>query len=401
MGNPTGAGARAVRVAQFVQALTVGGAQKLAVQLANARAAAGCPSYLYVMTGPDVLLDEVEPGVNVRYLGFADVTVGSPFGFARTFAPRYLRITDRLARDRIDLIQTHLPGANYWGLVLAAARRCRVVATVHNNAEFDYGDGSAIQRSVWRRRAYRAILARCDATVAVSEPVRVSLLHDLQLVADPGPRLVVVTNGVPEPPPLTDAERAAVRERWGVPAHAPLVLAAGRLSDQKNFGALVDAAGILRGQASEPYTIIAGDGPQRAALQARAADLGLGERLQLPGNVTDLKSLMQAADLFALPSLWEGLPLVLLEAMACGLPTVGSDIAGIADVVSDGADGLLVPPDDPAALAAALHGLIEDDAERLAMGRRALDTIERCYRFERVADELDGLYRRIVGPEFA
>ena len=392
---------RPLRVAQLVQALKVGGAQNLAVQIANTRAAAGAPSYLYVMTGPDVLSGKISADVTVRYLDFERITVSNPVAFAWSLAPRYLRIAGQLARDRIDVVQTHLPGANYWGLLLALTRRCKVVATVHNNAEFDYGEQDALRRARWRRRAYCAILSHCHATVAVSESVRTSLLRDLQVTSDVAQRLVVVTNGVQIPSPLTETERAAVRTRFGIPETAPLILAAGRLSEQKNFAVLVDAVGTLKRTVPSLHTIIAGDGPQRAALRARADSLALGNRLQLPGNVTELTPLMQTADLFVLPSLWEGLPLVLLEAMACGLPVVASDIAGIAEVVTDGVDGVLVPPGDSGPLAGALRDLLEQEPTRLALSQRATALIRRRFRFERVAEQLDGIFTQIASPEYS
>jgi glycosyltransferase involved in cell wall biosynthesis len=174
-------------------------------------------------------------------------------------------------------------------------------------------------------------------------------------------RLSVIPNGV-EPERFTDG-----------PAYAhprPYVAAVGRLVAHKGLDVLLEAFAHLA--APEVDLLIAGDGPERPRLEALRDRLGLGVRVHLLGAVdgTSVASLYRGARLVACPSRWEGLPLVCLEAMASGRAVVASRVDGIPDAVRDGETGLLVPPEDPVALAAALRTLLEDGPRRERFGAR-------------------------------
>ncbi len=389
-------------VAQLIETMAMGGAERLAVQIANARAEAGDVSHLYVLTAAGVLSERIAPGVRVRYLGLERAPIGRPLAFGASLLRGYRTLARQVERDGIRVMQTHLPAGNFWGLLLAWRRRCAVVATIHNNEEFRYGQQAQALRYRLRRRAYRGLLDRAAAVVAVSEEVKQSLLEELRVPEDDRlrrARVAVVPNGVEIPAPLPQEMLAQARARHGILPDEPLVLGAGRLTEQKNFAALIDAAALLRASGVRCRFLIAGDGPQRAYLTRRAADLGLDGQVLLPGTVTDLQELMQGADVFALPSLWEGLPLVLLEAMACGLPVAGSRIRGVAEVVEDGVSGLLCEPGDVPCLAAALRSLLGDARLRASCGAAGLEIVKRHYDFARVARELGEIYRRAAAGE--
>jgi glycosyltransferase involved in cell wall biosynthesis len=204
-------------------------------------------------------------------------------------------------------------------------------------------------------------------------PLRRALLHARRVVACAGSlakaaialapeiadRLTVVPNGV-------DAARFAAATPWSHPR--PYILAVGRLVAQKGFDVLLDALS----RAADGLGVdclIAGDGPDRAALEARRNAAGLGARVRFLGTVglDALPALYRGAVLVACPSRWEGLPLVVLEAMATGRPVVASAVDGIPDAVVDGETGILVPPEEPAALAEAITRLVRDPgaSERL------------------------------------
>jgi len=183
----------------------------------------------------------------------------------------------------------------------------------------------------------------------------------LALAPEVGPRLSVIPNGV-EPGLFADG-RAHPHAR-------PYVAAVGRLVPQKGFDVLLEA--FARLDAPEVDLLIAGDGPERRRLEALRERLGLGARVHLLGAVdrVTVASLYQGARLVACPSRWEGLPLVCLEAMASGRAVVASRVDGIPDAVGDGETGLLVPPEDPVALAGALRALLADGARRERLGAR-------------------------------
>jgi len=388
-------GALRPRVAQLIEALGMGGAERLAVQIANARAEAGDLSHLVVVSEPGALSASVAGNVRVRYLGYERASIANPLAFGLSVRRGYGLIAGQLARDGVQVVQTHLPGANFWGLALALRGACAAIPTIHNNQEFRYGRDDQAWRAGLRRRAYREMLRRCPAVVAVSAEVRDSLVADLRATDTEAARIRVIPNGVEIPEPGDPALVAQARARYGIPPGDPLVLAAGRLSEQKNHALLLEATARLRAAGVRCRVLIAGDGPLRAFLGRRAAEMGLDDQVTLPGNVDDLRLLMQGADVFVLPSLWEGLPLVLLEAMACGLPAVATRIRGVAEVVEDGVSGLLVEPGDAAGLAAAVAALLRDAPRRAALGAAGLEIVRRHYDFARVAEELGRLYAEV------
>jgi glycosyltransferase involved in cell wall biosynthesis len=240
------------------------------------------------------------------------------------------------------------------------------------------------------------MVARCSAVVACSVEVRHSLCALLGMDPERAAGIVAVPNGIDVPEPLEAAERERVRERHGVPHRSPLVLAAGRLTQQKDFATLIDAAAALRGRLPGVTFIVAGEGELRADLEERIRARGLQEEFRLPGNLLELRDLMQAADLFVLSSRWEGLPLVLLEAMAAALPVVGTRIKGLTDVVEEGRTGLLVPPGDAAALADALADLLGSAERRLLWGRAGRARIAAEFGLDRTVAALDRLYSAAI-----
>lgn len=390
-----------LRVAQLVETLAVGGAERLAVQIAGGRAAAGDRSLILVLGEPGPLAAQVDPRVEIRYLDVARESVTRPWQFLASLRRGLRQLRAEVRRAELQVVQSHLPNANFWGLLLALRDPVAVIPTVHNNNEFYYGQIAPPRiRSRLRRLAYRLMLHRCAAMVAVSDQVARSLLRETGATEREAGRLRVIPNGVPEPAPLADEERETLRRELGCRRGEMLVLAAGRHSEQKNFEALIAAAGRLRDQGVTYRFVIAGDGELRGRHHAMVSMQDLGDRVFLPGNLSDLPSVMQAADVFVLPSLWEGLPLVLLEAMAAGTPVVGSAIDGISEVVTDDETGLLTPPDDPDALAAALLRL-RNRRLRTRLREGGLQLVRDHYSFARVDDQISALYRGIVATSSA
>lgn len=379
-------------VAQFIETMDMGGAEHLAVQIANALAGRGHRSHLIVATGPGPMSARISPAVRTHYVGFTRASVRNPFAFVTSVAGGVRRLGSLVAREGIEVLQTHLPGANYWGLLLAWRGRCGVVATVHNNEEFRYGEHDSPVLRAARRLAYGRIVRHCGV-VAVSAVVKESLVRQLGLGEQLAARITVVPNAVPLPRALDAEQRAAARARFAVAPGEALLLAAGRFTAQKNFGDLVTAAELLAADGVPYRLVIGGDGADRPALVSRIAAAGLADRVLLPGNLADLDQVMGAADVFVMSSRWEGLPLVLLEAMAAGLPTAAFAIDGVRELVVDHQGGLTVPPGDTAALAGALATLAADPDLRARMGAHAAGIIRTRFSFAQLVDELESCYR--------
>jgi glycosyltransferase involved in cell wall biosynthesis len=179
-----------------------------------------------------------------------------------------------------------------------------------------------------------------------------------------------------------------------------LVLAVGRLDAIKGFATLVEACALLRDRGVAFRCEVVGSGPLQAELEARARELGLGERVRLAGTrkQEEVRALMQSAGIFAMPSVVtprgdrDGIPVALMEAMASGLPVVSTRVSGIPELVEDGATGLLAEPGDAAGLAACLERLLADPALAAALARRARERVEREFDVGTEARKLHGAF---------
>jgi glycosyltransferase involved in cell wall biosynthesis len=150
------------------------------------------------------------------------------------------------------------------------------------------------------------------------------------------------------------------------------------------------------GRHPEALLVIAGEGPEHGALAAQIARRGLGARVRLLGHVQDMAGFMSAIDIFALSSLWEGLPHVVMEAMACERPVVAARVGGVEELVQDPATGILVQPRSPEALAGPLLRLMEASGERLAMGRKGREVAERDFSFKKMVRLTEALYLSLI-----
>jgi glycosyltransferase involved in cell wall biosynthesis len=188
------------------------------------------------------------------------------------------------------------------------------------------------------------------------------------------------------------------RAALGIPLDAPVVGSVTRLSPQKAPLDFVRAAGIVAQSVPEAWFVMVGDGPLRAEVEALAADLGLTGRLVLTGLRRDVPELLAAFDLFALSSLWEGLPRVLPQAMATGLPIVATAIDGNAEAVTSGENGLLVPAGEPAALAQAIVELLCNPSQAAQMGRVGR-TRTGEFGARKMVEEIAELYTRLLAQK--
>jgi glycosyltransferase involved in cell wall biosynthesis len=248
--------------------------------------------------------------------------------------------------------------------------------------------GSQYVTTKWRRReSLRLAFRGSRATVAVSADTKRHLDTELGLAPT---QLTVIPNGVPVPA----GDGAQVRAELGLAEDELLLVAAGSLVERKGHAVLLRAlAAVESAGVTVPWRLaIAGQGVERDALVALAANLGLADRVHLLGQRSDIGSWMLGADIFVMPSLWEGLPLALLEAMFTESAIVASRTSGIPEAITDGVDGLLVPPGDVAALAAALTRVLTDTEVRCALGRAARLRAERDFSMDRMTTAYEALY---------
>ncbi|MCB0186830.1 MAG: glycosyltransferase, partial [Caldilineaceae bacterium] len=189
--------------------------------------------------------------------------------------------------------------------------------------------------------------------------------------------------------------RSETRAAWGIPNDVPVVGTVTRLSPQKAPLDFVRAAALIAQRHPQTWFMMVGDGPLRGEVEALAAELGIADHLVLTGLRRDVPELMAAFDFFALSSLWEGLPRVLPQAMATGLPIVATACDGSAEAITDGENGFLVPPGEPAQLAERLCQLLADPALAEQMGVTGQERVGE-FSDERMVAQIAALYRELL-----
>jgi glycosyltransferase involved in cell wall biosynthesis len=279
--------------------------------------------------------------------------------------PALRELTERMRQERAEMLLCHGYKANLLGRI--AARRCGIPAVAVSR-----GWTAESLRVRMYEQLDRWNLRWMDRVVCVSEgqaaKVRCAGVRDNRITVI---RNAVRTDRFPNPRP---AQRTRLEHMFPTPPKR-IIGAAGRLSPEKGFGVLVEAAARIAD--SSTGFVHFGDGPLREQVQQRIETLGLANRFVLAGFRNDLDHLMPCFDVLALPSFTEGLPNVVLEAFAAGVPVVATAVGGTPEIVQDGVNGRLVSPGEPTQLADRIRDVLTDDAERNAMGargrRRVLD----------------------------
>ncbi|HEU5012552.1 MAG TPA: glycosyltransferase family 4 protein [Roseiflexaceae bacterium] len=281
------------------------------------------------------------------------------------------------------------------GLMAKALVRKPLVVMPHRSG--DIGDIGILtqRRPVTGRVRLAAARQQTDAFVCISKAI-----HDeLRGIGVPESKLWDIVNGVDMQrfQPGTAEQRATLRQQLGLPG-GPLAIFTGRLVPEKGIDVLLRAWPAVLQHVPDASVVLVGAGEQRAQLEALARQQGIESQVVFAGGSDDVAPFLRAADAFVLPSYAEGLPVALLEAMACGLPCVGTAIDGTRNVIEDGVSGRLVPAGDAAALG---RGLVEALASSAAQewGLHARQKVSRDYSLDAVADAYIAMYTTLLQPQ--
>ena len=183
----------------------------------------------------------------------------------------------------------------------------------------------------------------------------------------------------------------------GVPEKGRVWIAVGRLSRQKGFDLLLEAFGKIAAQEEKPWLVIVGEGDQRQPLMEMSARWSLTDHILFLGDRGDAGDLMTGADYFVLSSLWEGGPLVVLEAMAAGLPVVATDVGDVSSMVVDGETGFVVQPSRPDELARAMKQMMDLDSRSRELGQAGLERVRKLYDYSSTQREMERCYLELGG----
>ncbi len=361
-------------IVHVLSSFGVGGQERVALDLAAGQVQRGHKVVVVSLAPPP----EGPLAEEFRAAGVEVVTVAKGPGTDLTLWPR---LTWAFRSRRADLVHTHNPLPLIYGAPAARAAGAAAIHTKHG-----INPGSRGHR-ILRRQAAKLVSSFVAVSTVTAQQART--LHDT-----PASRLVVITNGIRLERFAPDAvARAAVRTELGISADAVVVGTVGRIDEFKNQTLLVAAMAPLLGP--EVHLVLVGDGPTRAGLETAVAALPAASSVHVLGRRMDVARLLPAFDIFGLSSKSEGLPLVVPEAMAAGLPVVSTAVGGIPAVVDDGRTGYLTSVDERE-LRERLRQLIADPARARAMGLLAREVALARYSADRMLDDYMALYERAV-----
>ena len=383
----------------IISNLETGGAQEVVRTLAAYLPEAGCRVVVCTFKdGP--LRHAIEAlGVAVEVLPRRRASVLNLPGFLRDMLRIRRALLALVARHNVTIIQTHLLRVLDF-LVLSLRLhipQLLIFWTIHN---YNFAlRKDQLPRHRWllgpKRLIYRLLYRLgahwVDGFVAVSGEVAPAIVQTIGPVQR---KISVICNGVDVQRYMQPVDRSAIRRQLNLPEDARLLIVVGTLKTQKGHRYLLAALPEVIAQCPDLHLLIVGDGELRADLTQHIQTLGLDSHVRLLGNRQDVPALLAASDYFVLPSLWEGLPMALIEAMAGGLPVIATEVSGTRQVMIDGTTGLLVPPGDVAQLRVALLQLATNPDLARSMGAAAQQRVLTAFSAHKQAAEHVALYRR-------
>jgi glycosyltransferase involved in cell wall biosynthesis len=278
----------------------------------------------------------------------------------------------RLVRGlRADVVHTHLVHADLYGGVAAQLRGTTLVSTKHNDDPFRTGAFRFVERALARL---------ADRVVTISDSLH---RFTVEQVGVPASKVETIHYGLDEPP-----------RPWGtnpadaVPESARILLSTSRLTSQKGIDVAVEALSLLP---DDVVLVVLGEGSERELLEELAREHAVDARVFLPGRVPDVAAWLRRASVYVQPARWEGFGLAVLEAMVCGLPVVATNVSSLPELVVDGESGVLVPPDDPAALARGIERALSEPG----MGDAGRARARGAFSVAQMADRTVALYERL------
>jgi glycosyltransferase involved in cell wall biosynthesis len=365
-----------IRLMHVIEDLGVGGLERVVVTICRTIDRSRFEPSVLVLRGSGALAPELEE------LGVEVIDIGGAPGKGDYFA---FRKVAREARERrIDVFHTHntLPLFD----AFPAARLIGARGHVHTDHARHFPD--KLRYMVAEHFASYFL----DKIVAVSDDTKKNLVHYEKISPS---RITVIPNGIDSERFTRPVDVAAIRAALGL-SSGPVIGLGARLTEQKGVIYLLHAVVQLRAQYPGLQVLVAGTGDQEDHLKRAASELGIASAVHFLGVRLDLPELVRAFDVFVIPSIWEGLPMALLEAFAAGTPVVASEVGGIGKVIRHRENGSLVPARDPGALAAELAHVLAQPELRKKYSAAARRTFEESYSAEAMTRRYEAVYLEAV-----
>lgn len=364
---------RRIRVAQITQNLGVGGLERVAATIARTMDRDRFEPFAICMRELGAFADEI------RDLGIPVDLVRMPANRPDYFS--FVKIARFLRQRRIDVIHTH----NTEAMVNGGLARFLAGFPVHVHTDHarNWPD------TMGNRLLEHAFSWGTRRIAGVSEHTTESL-HRYEWI--PRRRLTTIVNGIDPDPFDRPFDRAAGLAELGVTGRGPVLGIGARIEKQKGHCYLLEAVALLKERLPGMVLLVVGKGSEEPGLRVQARDLGIEEQVRFLGERLDLAALLRVFDLFVLSSVWEGLPMVILEAMAARCPIVSTAVGGIPGTLEHGRSASLVPPRDPAALADAIERLWQAPGEREGYARAARALFDERYSARAMTARYEALY---------
>ncbi|WP_309730550.1 glycosyltransferase family 4 protein [Chamaesiphon sp. OTE_75_metabat_556] len=345
-----------MKVTLVIYGLSGGGAERVMSIVANYWVELGWDVTLMMLVAPTKpSFYKLDPRIKVKPLNIAKNST-SPTDAIGNVWQRVKILRWEIVADRPDVVISFMSAVNVYAILACWGLNIPTIVSEH------IYPGAATENKIWQ--------FIMKVTYRYADLVTVLTQNALPFYpAAQGYQSMVMPNPVTTPPPAASDGRLV---------KVPSLIAIGRLHPQKGFDLLLQAFDRIQAKYPDWQIVILGEGPMRAELEALRSQLNLTDRVHLPGLVTNVPEYLHQADLFVMPSRFEGFPMALCEAMACGLPVLAADcLSGPRDIIEDGVNGVLVATEDVDALAAGLDALMSDPAKRQQLAQAAPEILDR------------------------
>ena len=354
-----------MKICHLIGSLQFGGAEKQLVNLVNNIRA----NQKYVI----FLTDKLSGGF--YHLLKDEVTVFTvPMKLRYSYYYIY-KIAEFLKKNKVDVLQTHMFWANLYGVIAGKLAGIPVIVTTEHG------------KNLWKKKRHYLIEKYlisffADKRICVSKDILRIRKNNNEIPAD---KLVNISNGINMPESYTPHKRS----------EKVILGSIGRFIEAKDFSTLIKACLMLKQKKVDYHLFILGDGALRRSLETLIKESGLSDDISLPGFQNNIKDWLQHFDIFIISSIREGQPLVLLEAMAFGLPIVATSVGGIPDTIQNNKEGILINPSSPEELSNAIMGLIIDNAKCIKLGKNSRTKVEKKFSIQHVCQKYLELYNKI------
>ena len=366
-----------LRIAHLIYSPAVGGSEMVAADICSQLDRSVFDPLILFMHQGSGLMPEILSNRGVATYNLNQTRMKRLFGPLLSFKA--------LARLRIDILHVH--HVPLWQGIRQAAKLAKIPVVLTEHAKH------SISRSKRLQEACRKAAGAANCFTTVSKELKNYFVKEIGI---PGESITVIPNGV-------DTSRFAPGPRNGVLRHllpneftGKLLISVGRLTEAKDQITLLSAIEILKKQGRNIFLILVGDGELRIPLEKEIAQKKLTNCVYLAGNRSDVNQLLPGADAFILSSKREGAPMSILEAMAAGLPVIATNVGGIPEIVKDGENGILVPPQDQSFLANAIGRVLDDSEYAANLASRARISIEQNYSIQAVTEAYTKIYISIL-----